>query len=201
MVENAWAQEFRSPTGMMQELIAALRQHSLHIFRHRKGMLFVSPVRARPFQHDSASVSQSVSAILEALTANPGINRKQLQEILQPNETVAAEDAEKKKLALASNLHWLIGEGHVIEFNDGALDLPRMKPPAAAQPVSANGKAQAPPSAEESTEAPVAVAGESAPPVQEEAPAAAEENIPAVEAESEPGAKPETGEEKLPAAD
>ncbi len=80
VIENAWAQEFRSPTGMMQELIGALRQHSLHVFRHRKGMLFVSPVRARPFQHDSASVSQSVAAILEALTASSGINRKQLQE-------------------------------------------------------------------------------------------------------------------------
>jgi hypothetical protein len=30
-------------------------------------------------------------------------------------------------LALASDLHWLVGEGYVIEFNDGSLDLPRTK--------------------------------------------------------------------------
>ena len=38
-------------------------------------------------------------------------------------------EAEKTKLALASDLHWMIREGHVIEFNDGSLDLPRAKPP------------------------------------------------------------------------
>ena len=31
--------------------------------------------------------------------------------------------------SLASDLHWMIREGHVIEFNDGSLDLPRAKPP------------------------------------------------------------------------
>ncbi len=190
VIENAWAQEFRSPTGMMQELIAALRQHSLHIFRHRKGMLFVSPVRARPFQHDSASVSQSVSAILGALTANPGINRKQLQEILQPNETVAAEDTEKKKLALASNLHWLIGEGHVIEFNDGALDLPRMKAPAPPQAANANGRraAQVP---DESADEPPAAPAETPPAMADETPAAVTMPVPVAAAESEGGAERE----------
>ena len=32
------------------------------------------------------------------------------------------------KLSLASDLRWLITEGYVIEFNDGSLDLPRVKP-------------------------------------------------------------------------
>ena len=52
VIEDAWAQEVRSPSKMMQELIGALRETGLHIFRHRKAMLFVSPVRARPFSHD-----------------------------------------------------------------------------------------------------------------------------------------------------
>jgi hypothetical protein len=130
VIENAWAAELRSPTRMMQELIGALRQHGLHIFRHRKGMLFVSPVRARPFQHERASVSSSVAGILATLTASPGITRKQLLEKLLPNEPGEAEGTGKKKLALASDLHWLISEGHVIEFNDGVLDLARTKPPA-----------------------------------------------------------------------
>ncbi|MEO8044088.1 MAG: hypothetical protein ABI674_04215, partial [Spartobacteria bacterium] len=181
VIENAWAQEFRSPTGMMQELIGALRQHSLHIFRHRKGMLFVSPVRARPFQHDSASVSSSVVAILTALQADPGINRKQLQELLQPNETVPVEETEKKKLSLASDLHWLIGEGHVIEFNDGALDLPRMKPPAVPQAVRSNGKG----AARTPDETPVETATNEAATVQEPA-LAAEEDLAPGSAESSP---------------
>jgi len=130
VIENAWAQEYRSPSKMMQELIGAFRQAALHVFRHRKGMLFVSPIRARPFNHDSDSVSPAVAAILQTLQANPGINRKHLIDKLPHEEAVDAEAAEKRKLALASNLHWLISEGHVIEFNDGALDLARSKAPA-----------------------------------------------------------------------
>ena len=133
MIEDAWAREFRSPTKMMQELIGAFRQNALHIFRHRKGMLFVSPIRARPFQHENSSVSSSVAAILATLSGNPGVNRKQLLEKLPPNEVGEPDVAEKRKLAIASDLHWLISEGHVIEFNDGALDLARTKAPAPAQ--------------------------------------------------------------------
>jgi hypothetical protein len=139
-IEEAWAQEFRSPAKMMQELSGAFRHHALQIFRHRKGMLFVTPIRARPFSHSAASVSPSVGAILEALAATPGINRRQLMEKLQP-EGLAEEEREKRKLALASDLHWLVSEGHVIEFNDGALDLPRVKaaPVETAAPIPRTG--------------------------------------------------------------
>ncbi len=186
-IEDAWIQEFRSPSKMMQELIGAFRQGALHIFRHRKGMLFVSPVRPRTFNHAASSVSASVAAILAALTANPGANRKLLLEKL-PQEG-AAEAADSKKLAVASDLHWLIGEGHVIEFNDGALDLARSKPVASNAPVSTrpdapNGNAEAvvpnepveaatPPPVPEPEAAAVPTA-EEAPPLEQAEPAAPE---------------------------
>ena len=66
-----------------------------------------------------------MNAILEALAAKPGINRKELAEKLTVDHS--AEETESKKLVLASDLRWLISEGHVIEFNDGSLDLPRGK--------------------------------------------------------------------------
>jgi hypothetical protein len=88
-------------------------------------MLFVSPIRARALVQEGAAVSSAVSAILESLRATPGINRKELAEKLIVD--LANEDAEQRKLALASDLHWLISEGYVIEFNDGSLDLPRGK--------------------------------------------------------------------------
>ena len=88
-------------------------------------MLFVSPIRVRPFVHAQAEVSPSVNAILEILAAAPGTNRKELFEKLIAN--VASEEVESRKLALASDLRWLINEGYLIEFNDGSLDLPRGK--------------------------------------------------------------------------
>ena len=129
LIEEAWAGEMRSPSKMMQELSARLRQGGLNIFRHRRGMLFVSPIRARVFSHESAGVSASINGILEKVAATPGINRKQLAEQLAPAGAEPAE-LEKARLTLASDLHWLVSEGYIIEFNDGSLDLPRTKLPA-----------------------------------------------------------------------
>ncbi|HZE58015.1 MAG TPA: hypothetical protein VE031_09190, partial [Chthoniobacterales bacterium] len=158
-IENAWAQETRSPSKMMQELAAGLRAAGLNIFRHRRGMLFVSPVRAKIFGHERAGVSASINSILEKVAATPGINRKQLAEQLAMPDADAAT-AERAKMTLATDLHWLIREGYVTEFNDGSLDLPR---PKVTQPEKAPSEEKpiAPPDAPPESEAlePVAVAG------------------------------------------
>jgi hypothetical protein len=124
-IEEAWAKEARSPSNMMQELASRFRQNGLHVFRHRRGMLFVSPIRGRAFVHEHAGVSPSVNAILGALSGKEAISRKQLFEKLIGDG--ASENAAARSLALASDLRWLINEGYVIEFNDGSLDLPRGK--------------------------------------------------------------------------
>ncbi len=125
IIEEAWTRETRSPSNMMQELSSRFRQNGLQVFRHRRGMLFVSPIRVRAFVHEQAGVSPSVNAILETLSGAPGTNRKQLfQKLLGAS---AMEDTEPSRLALASDLRWLINVGYVIEFNDGSLDLPRGK--------------------------------------------------------------------------
>src|SRR6059036_1481658 len=139
-IEEAWARETRSPSNMMQELASRFRQNGLHVFRHRRGMLFVSPIRGRAFVYEQAGVSPSVNAILQALSGTAGINRKQLFEKLLGAS--AMEDTEPSRLALASDLRWLINVGYVIEFNDGSLDLPRGKSKpsqvlATAEPASA----------------------------------------------------------------
>ena len=124
-IEQAWVRETRSPSNMMRELAGRFRQDGLHIFRHRRGMLFVSPIRIRAFVHEHARVSSPVNAILETVLSAEGINRKQLFEKLTGDG--ATEDAEPRRLAFAADLRWLINEGYVIEFNGGSLDLPRTK--------------------------------------------------------------------------
>src|SRR4030095_9923294 len=83
-LEDAWTHETRSPSNMMQELAGRFQQAGLNVFRHRRGMLFVSPIRVRPFVHAQAEVSPSVNAILEILAAAPRTNRKELFEKLTP---------------------------------------------------------------------------------------------------------------------
>ncbi|MDQ6622226.1 MAG: hypothetical protein M3Y86_01900 [Verrucomicrobiota bacterium] len=142
VIENAWAAEIRSPSKMMQELASGLRTAALHIFRHRKGMLFISPLRVRAFNHESAGVSASINSILEKLGGAAGMNRKQLADQLIEGLTEQAE-IDRIKLSLAADLRWLISEGYVIEFNDGTLDLPRAKAPAA-QPAPGAASAKTP---------------------------------------------------------
>jgi hypothetical protein len=125
VIENAWTNETRSPSAMMQELGARFREAGLHIFRHRRGMLFVSSIYPRAFKHDETTVSPQVRGVLETIGATPRIGRKELADKLIVD--LAAEEAERVKMALASDLRWLINEGFVIEFNDGSLDLPRAK--------------------------------------------------------------------------
>jgi hypothetical protein len=124
-VEDTWTRETRSPSNMMQELAARFRQAGLNVFRHRHGMLFVSPIRPRRFRSDKAGVSATVNAILETVGAEAAVNRKELFAKLITDS--ANEDAESRKLGFASDVRWLISEGYVIEFNDGSLDLPRVK--------------------------------------------------------------------------
>jgi hypothetical protein len=138
-VEDEWSRAIRSPSQMMQELAGEFRQAGLHIFRHRRGMLFVSPIRARPLVQDGAAVSPSVQSIIETLAAAPRISRKELAEKLIVNPP--GQDPERAKLGLAGDLHWLVREGHVIEFNDGSLDLPRVKAVEAVVPAANDGSA------------------------------------------------------------
>lgn len=128
-IEMSWSKEIRSPSQMMQELSARLRDGGLQIYRHRKGMLFVTSVRPKPFaSKETQAISPQVQQILQTLEANRGIKKKELAEKVLGEMT--PQESEARKLALASDLRWLISEGHVIEFNDGSLDLPRVKPPA-----------------------------------------------------------------------
>jgi len=153
VIEDAWAAEIRSPSKMMQELAGGLRQGGLNIFRHRRGMLYVSPIRIKMFAHDRASVSVSINGVLQTLSEAPGLNRKQLAGKLTASLTEPAE-ADRVKLSLASDLRWLVSEGYVIEFNDGTLDLPRTKPPGT--PAATGKPAGAKPSA--GSQAPAAAA-------------------------------------------
>jgi hypothetical protein len=125
VIENEWTRETRSPSQMMQELAARFREAGLHIFRHRRGMLFVSSIYPRAFTNQQTAVSSQVRTIVDAIAAQPRIGRKELADKLIVDLT--SEEAERAKMALASDLLWLISAGRVIEFNDGSLDLPRTR--------------------------------------------------------------------------
>jgi len=134
---------------------------------------------------------------LEKVAATPGIHRKELAEQLAVVDA-DADAAERAKMTLANDLHWLIREGYVIEFNDGSLDLPRAKAPAAvAEEKSAEEKPANEPTAEISDAAAAETDSESADARPDDAESQPGSTIPATEA---PVASSSPEEPVVPAA-
>ena len=118
----AWEAESRFPQQMVNALRPYFAEAGLTFFKHRKRMLFVCTTK--PLRHPAGQVfSDGITAILQTVEASPRIKRPQLAaKILgEPQDT---PEATARKSQLAADLHYLIHAGHVIEFSDGALELP-----------------------------------------------------------------------------
>ncbi len=121
-VRAAWETESRFPQQMVNALRPYFSEAGLTFFKHRKRMLFVCTVK--PLRHPAGEVfSDGITSILQTVEAAPRIKRPQLAaKILGPAQE--APETLVRKSQLASDLHYLIQMGHVIEFSDGALELP-----------------------------------------------------------------------------
>jgi hypothetical protein len=148
-VRKARDRENRFPAQMAGALRHGLNQAGLHVFRHKKRILYISTARPQVFDPNQASVSPSLSAILSTIRSHPRIARKQLAEkvlsklISQKPIDEASEEYQHARTSLATDLIWLAKAGHIIEFADGTLDLPLPPKPVvkpagetAEQPVS-----------------------------------------------------------------
>ena len=149
---EAWEAESRFPQQMVNALRPYFAEAGLTFFKHRKRMLFVCTTK--PLRHPEGQVfSDGITAILKTVDASPRIKRPQLAvKILgEPQDT---PEAAARKSQLASDLHYLIHAGHVIEFSDGALELPlnpNAKPETEVKPVRKDGVAETPDAAGETT--------------------------------------------------
>lgn len=170
-VREAWEKERSFPAGIVNQIRPHFTEAGLHIWKHRKRILFVSEIRPVRFAPDSASVSEMIRNILGVIETAPRCTRADLSEkLLKPHEE--SPDFAKLKTSLAADLHWLIQAGHVIEFHDGTLDLPlppKQPEKAAAAPAAAEEAAASAEAPEEVSAEATAETGE----VAEEAPAEA----------------------------
>jgi hypothetical protein len=121
-LREIWEKERAFPANLVNSLRPALVESGLHFFKHRKRILYISPIR--PQRHAAGQIfSEGITLILSVVEASPRITRPQLATKLLGDHHDAPETA-SKKAALAGDLHYLIHAGHVIEFHDGTLDLP-----------------------------------------------------------------------------
>ena len=122
-IRNAWEKERGFPAQTVNRLRPHFQDAGLHIWKHRKRILFVSTVRPVRFGAETRNVSAHIADILNVIETSQKCTRADLSaRLLKPHE--AEPEIQKIKAALASDLHWLIGSGHVIEFHAGTLELP-----------------------------------------------------------------------------
>jgi UDP-3-O-[3-hydroxymyristoyl] glucosamine N-acyltransferase len=141
-IRRARERENRFPAQMAGALRHGLNQAGLHVFKHKKRILYISTIRPQLFDPNQARVSPGLEAILATLRSYPRITRKQLAEKVLKRllgEKSADEHSTEylqAKNSLPTDLLWLAKAGHVIEFADGTLDLP-LPPRAVEKPGTA----------------------------------------------------------------
>jgi hypothetical protein len=125
-VRDAVERERRVPLGIVNGLRPYFGEAGLHLFKWKRKILFASAIR--PLRHPAdTSFSDGMSAILNAVGEQPGIKRPQLAAKLLAGLAPDSPEAAAKKESLASDLHYLVHIGYVVEFQTGALELPPAK--------------------------------------------------------------------------
>jgi hypothetical protein len=209
LVRRAWEEQQRFPLRVVNVLSQQFAGHGLQFFKVNKSVTHVAVARPHHLDLDASPVSEGIRRIVEFIDATSNCTRKLLVQALvpkpaapavapaapieaesapagAPSAAVVEAEPTPEQTALVADLHWLIHQGHVIEFANGKLETAKKpkpkpeKPPAPVMPAAA----QAAPLTDSSSAVGVSVAvpenpasPEVVPPsaVQAEAPAASPE--------------------------
>ena len=211
LIRNEWEEQKYFPLRLATGLSRQFTTHGLHFFKVNRTVTHVSVARPQFLDLETTPVSESIKHIIDHINTHPKCSRRQLMEALapspqptvieiKPGEQQAAVPAEPtpEQNAVIADLHWLVHQGHVLEFADGRLEtakkpLPRPVKPAAKpaeEKPAVEGEVAPTTEAVPQTETIVEPAGEI--PVLTEAEIPAPEPAPAVEPVSEIPAPAET---------
>ena len=148
--------QVRFPLKLVNTLCTQFSRHGLQFFKVNKTITHVSVARPTFLDMDATPVSPNLRKLIEFIDATPKCTRRKIYEVLAPAPTViaipapgeaapaatAATEPTPEQSAINSDLHWLVHQGHVIEFANGLIEtakkpLPKPAPqpkPAAAKP-------------------------------------------------------------------
>jgi hypothetical protein len=215
-VRRGWDEQMRFPLKIVNVLSQQFAEHGLQFFKVNKTVTHVAVARPRYLDLDLSPVSEGVRKIVDFIQQTPNCTRRKILEALAPAPASITPPAEAappgaeppptpEMAAVISDLHWLIHQGHVIEFAKGLIELARKpvprppKPEPAPVPEAAAAPAPASVPAPADTEPPQgdALAPAAAPePSPAPEPSAAVEPAPSVEF-APPNPEPSTGLESV----
>lgn len=229
----------RFPLQIATVLSQQFASHGLQFFKVNKSITHVAVARPHYLDLALTPVSDGVKRIVDYINANPKSTRRRLVEALAPSPApapvpalpAAPETAEPgtpapaaetpapaaapadvptpEQTVVISDLHWLIHQGHVIEFANGILESakkPLPKPPKPEKPKAAEtpaapgaAAATAPEGAQAATEAAPSASSEAGLPTPDE-PAPAAPVLDALQTSGEPPAATVASDPGEPAA-
>ena len=152
LLQDILAQQRRFPMQIATSLSQAFAKHGLQFFKVNKSVTHVCVARPHFLDLETTLVSDAVKKIVEFINSKPKCNRRQLIEALAPSPAPApipvvpaaegeaaatpaapaAPEPTAEQTAIIADLHWLIHQGHVIEFANGTVETakkPLPKPP------------------------------------------------------------------------
>lgn len=156
LVRSAWEDQKRFPLQIATVLSQQFASRALQFFKVNRTVTHVAVARPHYLDLDAAPVSEGVRRIVKFIEATPKCSRRRLLDALAPSPAPAAPapgaappttppepvEASPEATALSSDLHWLIHQGHVIEFASGLLETakkPLPKPVKPAAPAAPSG--------------------------------------------------------------
>jgi len=211
LVRLTWEEQRRFPLRVATTLSQQFAGHGLQFFKVNRTVTHVSVARPHFLDLEATPVSEGVKRIVDYINTHPKCTRRKLIEALAPapaadpatqgtqgTSGTAAEasapapavEASPEQAALAGDLHWLIHEGHVIEFANGVLDTAKKPLPKPPKPEKKAGAAAVPGQTPAAPAEAAALEGDSLPAV----PADSAATLPATEA---PPSLPADGEPAL----
>jgi len=146
LVRSAWEDQRRFPLQIATVLSQQFAGHGLQFFKVNKTVTHVTIARPHYLDMEATPVSEGVKRIVDYINANAKCTRRKLMEVLAPTPVVPlpvnppgdgqtpppSPEPTAEQTAVVSDLHWLIHQGHVIEFANGTLETakkPLVRPP------------------------------------------------------------------------
>jgi hypothetical protein len=149
LTQELLEQQRRFPMRVATGLSQQFAHHGLQFFKVNKTVTHVSVARPHFLDLETTPVSEGVRRIVEFINAHPKCSRRKLFEALAPAPapppiSVAPAESETappapapveptpEQTAVIADLHWLVHQGHVLEFANGMMDTakkPLPKPP------------------------------------------------------------------------
>ena len=141
-LKDQWHKQKHFPMQLSTHLSKQFSSMGLQFFKKDKKVTHVSVARPNFLDVETEPVSEGVKKIMQFIDCTEECTRRQILEHLgglghvEPKEgeepAPAPEQTEEQK-QLTSDLHWLIHQGHVLEFSNGIIETAK-KPKKKAEP-------------------------------------------------------------------